>query len=124
MHFGKEPVTGTYKATSIGKGPDAAGWHTFALNCEGTVKGAWTGVSLMTMNAVAADLASGTCTASAVVSIDAPLSRRRHLGCSQPVVPPVRPDGFGLLADGRRFACAGMMALACRSLDGELYVPA
>ncbi|MCB1747932.1 MAG: hypothetical protein KDK06_12200 [Gammaproteobacteria bacterium] len=123
MSIGKELATWACKSTSITKGVDDAGRHTFALNCEGTVKGAWTGASLMTLHVVSADLATGTYTATAAVYLEdgsaVTATGSGVLGACGPHE--WRLNGFGLVADGTRFAFEGVMALASRSLDGKLH---
>ena len=70
-----------------------------------------------------ADLATGTYTATAAVYLEdgsaVTATGSGVLGACGPHE--WRLNGFGLVADGTRFAFEGVMALASRSLDGKLH---
>jgi hypothetical protein len=123
MPIGNEVGTLSFNATSITKGVDGAGNHTFAINCEGTVSGGWQGTSLMTVNVVSKDLKSGTYTATAAIYLEdgssltadgdgvlGALGERRW-----------QMNGIALLGDSTRAAFEGVLVLADHSLNGKLY---
>ena len=123
MPIGNEVGTGSSNATSITKGGDDAGNHTFAINCEGTVSGGWQGASLMTINAVSKDLKSGTYTATAAVYLEDDSSLSADGGGVLAALGGRRwqLNGIALLDDGTRVAFEGVLALADHSLNGKLY---
>ena len=70
MAFGKEVASFAMQSTSMTKGTDSAGNHTFDMNMEGTVSGAWSGTILLTMIGTTADFQNGTYTADNAAYLD------------------------------------------------------
>ena len=123
MPIGKEVGSVSMKGTSITKGVDAAGHHTFVLNLEGTVTGGWTGTVIMTMNITTSDNSSGTYTASAVAYLaDGSVIPSSGSGLTRALGGHKwRLNGLGLLADGTQLAIEGDMELATRSFNAKLH---
>jgi hypothetical protein len=123
MAFGKEVASFSTKSTSMTKGTDAAGNHTFDMNMEGTVSGAWSGTLLLTMIGSTADFQSGTYTADSAAYLDdgsvVTATGGGVFGATSGHKWQV--NGTGVLADGSRFAAEAVLDLASRSYNGKIF---
>jgi len=123
MAFGKEVASFSMQSTSMTKGTDSAGNHTFVMNMEGTVSGAWSGTVLLTMIGTTADFQSGTYTADNAAYLD---DGSVLTGTGGGVFGSVgghkwQVNGTGVITGGNRFAAEGLLDLASRSYKGKIF---
>jgi len=123
MAFGKEVASFSMQSTSMTKGTDSAGNHTFVMNMEGTVSGAWSGTVLLTMVATTADFKTGTYTADNAAYLD---DGSVVTGTGAGVFGAMgghawQVNGTGVLTDGGCFAAEAVLDLASRSYNGKIF---
>lgn len=124
MPIGKEAGSFALKSTSMTKGVDSAGNHTFVVNLEGTVSGGWSGTVLTTMHVTTADMKSGTySTCGAAYLADGTVISGNGNG----VIGALgghkwRLNSVDLFSDGSRVAIESEMSLADRSVKGKLFL--
>lgn len=123
MPIGKEVGSFTSTATSITKGNNGAGDHTFVLNVEGEVSGGWSGAVLGTINVTSADLTIGHYEASfAAYLADGTSVSGQGGGTLGPAgAHKWQLNGVALLSDGSRVATEGHMELASRTYNGKMF---
>ena len=123
MPIGKEVGSFSTNSTSITKGVDSAGNHTFALNLEGTVTGDWNGTVLVTLTCTTPDFKSGTFTTDAAAYLE---DGNVITASGNGVIAALgghrwRLNGVERISDGSRDAFEGEIDLASRSYNGKMY---
>ena len=123
MPIGKEVASFSMKSTSLTKGIDSAGNHTFVINLEGTVTGGWSGTVLSTMTVTTPDMKSGTySTCAAAYLADGSVLTGNGNGVFHALGGHKwRLNSVDLISDGTRLAAESEMSLADRSLNGKLF---
>ncbi len=123
MPTGKEVGAFTTTSTSMTKGVDAAGNHTFVMNVEGSVTGGWSGTILGTLIATTADFQTGSYTADFAAYLEdgsvVTGSGGGTLGSTGGHQ--WQLNGTALLSDGSRVATEGILELANRTYNGKMF---
>jgi hypothetical protein len=123
MPIGKEIGSFSLTSTSMTKGVDSTGNHTFVMNMEGQVSGGWNGTVLATIIATTADINTGSYTISVAVYLDdgevltgSGCGIIRSLGGHK-----WRLNGVDLISDGTCIASEGDLELATRTYSGNVF---
>ena len=121
MPIGNEVGSFSTTATSMRKGTDAAGNHTFVMNVEGTVSGGWSGAILGTVTAASGDFKTSTFTAdfAAYLEDGSVMSGRGSGTLGAQGGHQWQLNGTALFSDGTRVATEGVLELASRGLQRE-----